>query len=364
MAENKDGQEKTEKATGKRLEDSRQEGKVAKSMEINSLLVFSVGILAVYFSKGHIGDKFLQLTNMMWGSLGSMELNLHILKMLAAKGFLFFLVTLAPLFIGILLAGIGATYGQIGFKLSSKALLPKFEKLDPIKGVKNLLFSSRSYVELIKSMLKLFIIGLFIYIVLKDTILASVQLVKFSVFEIISFMIDSLISFLWKVALVYAVLAVIDLVYQKYKFNKDMMMTKQEVKDESKDTEGNPEIKSQIKNKQFEMAKSRMMKDVPKADVVITNPTHFAVALQYQVGGSSAPKVVAKGADFIAQKIKEIARANDVPLHEDVFLARALYKACDVGDEIPENLYKAVAQILAHIFRLKNEKKQVLFNLR
>jgi len=171
-------------------------------------------------------------------------------------------------------------------------------------------------------------------------------------------MIDTTVKFLWKVALVYIAIAASDFAYQKFKHKKDLMMTKQEVKEEFKQQEGDPAVKGKIKQKQMIMAHRRMMKEVPKADVVITNPTHFAVALKYEMGKDSAPKVVAKGADLIAQKIKEIAKENDVPLHEDVYLARSLYKMCEIGDEVPEELFQAVAQILAYIYQLKNTYKK------
>lgn len=358
MAENKEGQEKTEQPTGKKLQDSREKGQVAKSMEINSVAVFSAGLLIIFFTKGFIGEKFFQLSTYIWGSLNNLELNISVLKILATQGLLFFLLTLSPIFIGLILTAFAATYGQVGFQISAKALKPKFDKLNPLSGVKNLFFSTKSFVEISKAVVKLSIVGLFVWVVLKDTVLESISLIKYSVPQIVAFMIDTLISFLWKVALVYFALGIVDFIYQKRKHVKDLMMTKQEVKDEYKQSEGDPQIKGQIKSKQIEMARSRMMKDVETADVVITNPTHYAVALKYEVGGSDAPKVVAKGADRVAQRIKKIAAEFGVPTHEDVFLARALYRVCEIGDIIPENLYKAVAQVLAYVYKVKNEKKK------
>ncbi|MCF8240177.1 MAG: flagellar biosynthesis protein FlhB [Melioribacteraceae bacterium] len=358
MAENQDGQEKTEQATGKKLQDSRDEGKAAKSMELNSVAVFTAGLLSLFFAKDFISSQLYSIGTMVFSSIHSLEINLNLLRMIALKGFLFFLMTTSPIFLGLIIAAFAATYGQIGFKISPKAMSPKFSKLDPIKGIKNLLFSSKSFIEIGKAALKLFIIAFFVYLVLADTVLESVELVKFSVSEILGYMISTLISFLWKVALVYLLFAFIDFIYQKRKHGKDLMMTKQEVKDENKQTEGDPQIKSEIKSKQFEMAKRRMMQEVPSADVIITNPTHYAVALKYEIGGKSAPVVVAKGVDLVAQKIKKIAIENNIPLHEDVQLARALFKVCDIGDTIPENLFKAVAQVLAFIYKLKKAKKK------
>jgi len=203
---------------------------------------------------------------------------------------------------------------------------------------------------------KVVVIGIFAYLILNDLIASSTKLIDLTVDEIVSFMINSGYSFLWKIALVFGIISVIDLVFQKKKFKKDMMMTKQEVKEEHKQTEGDPYIKSRIRKIQIQMAHSRMMKDVPTADVIITNPTHYAIALKYEMNKDSAPKVVAKGVDEIAVRIKEIALKNNIPQHEDRELARQLYKLCDVGDKIPAVFFQAVAQILAYVYQLKNNK--------
>jgi len=356
------GQEKTEQPTGKRLEESREKGQVGKSMEINSLAIFATGLLLLYMTKFYIGDNLSKLSITIFSSLDSIDINIQMLRLFAIKGISFFVLTLAPVFFGLVIIALAAGYGQVGFKITPKALAPKFSKLNPIKGIKNTLFSSRSIVELSKSIIKLVIIGLFTYYILSDAIMNSVGLVDYSINEIVLFMVETTIDFLWKVAIVFALLAGADFAYQKFKHKKDLMMTKEEVKEENKQTEGDPHVKSHIKGKQIAMARSRMMEEIPTADVVITNPTHFAVAIKYEMGNSSAPKVIAKGADLVAQRIKKLAAENDVPLHEDVQLARALYKNCEIGDEIPENLYKAVAQILAYIFQLKNKtgKKSIV----
>ena len=249
-------------------------------------------------------------------------------------------------------------YGQVGFKFTPKALSPKFDKLDPMKGLKNTFFSSRPFFESSKSIIKLAAIGGFTYIVLVDDIKRSIGLVQLTIPEITDFMLITSFSLLWKISIIFAVIASIDFAYQRYKHKDQLMMSHQEIKEEFKQTEGDPMIKSRIKGQQFAMARKRMMKDVPKADVVITNPTHYAVAIKYEMGAGKAPKVIAKGVDLIAQKIKLIAAENNIPIHEDIQLARALYKTCDIGDEIPENLYKAVAQILAYIFQMKRTKKK------
>ena len=355
MADNS-GQDKTEEATGKKLEDSRKKGQVAKSMEINSLAIFFSGFVLLYLFRNFVAGNIADFSKFIFGSLDILQLNLNLAKVYAWKGFLFFTVVMLPIIIGLILISFAAGYGQTGFKITPEAMEPKLSKINPIEGIKSKFFSAQAAVETIKSIFKLLVIGWLIYIILPDLMIKSVGLVDFTVGQILSFMIDTSFGFIWKISLVFSLIAMGDFAFQKHKFKKDQKMTKQEVKDEFKQTEGDPHVKSHIKGKQMEMAQKRMMQEIPKADVVITNPTHYAVALKYKMGGSSAPMVVAKGADLMAQKIKDIARENNVPIHEDVMVARALYAACEVGDEIPEKLFEAVAKILAYIYKLKNKK--------
>ncbi len=353
-----DGQEKTEQATSKRLNDTREKGQAPKSQELNSLAVFSTGLFLLFFTKGYLGEKLWSLSTSIFSSLDKLEISVDVLSIYAIKGIEFFMLTLFPVLLGIIIISLAVGYGQVGFRFTPKALQPKFSKLNPLKGFQNSFLSATPVVETLKSIAKLGAIGLFSYFILEDMVLDSIGLVNFTISEIVNYMIDNSINFLWRVSLLYAVIAFIDFAYQKHKHKKDLMMTKQEVKEEHKQTEGDPLVKSQIKGKQFEMSRKRMLDAVPKADVVVTNPTHFAVALKYEMGKTFAPKVVAKGQDYLAQKIKTVAKENNVPLYEDVQLARALYKACEVGQEIPETLFKAVAQILAYIFKLKKDKKK------
>ncbi len=355
MADNS-GQDKTEEATGKKLDDSRKKGQVAKSMEINSLAIFFSGFVLLYMFRGLIAGHIADLSKFIFGSLDTLQLNMNLVKIYAWKGFLSFTVTLFPMVIGLILVSFAAGYGQTGFKFTPEAMEPKLSKINPLEGIKSKFFSAQAAMETFKSIFKLTVIGWLIYIILPDLIIKSIGLVDFTVGQILSFMIDTSFGFIWKISLVFSLIAMGDFAFQKHKFKKDQKMTKQEVKDEFKQTEGDPLVKSHIKGKQMEMAQKRMMQEVPKADVVITNPTHFAVALKYKMGGSTAPVVVAKGADLMARKIKEIAKENGIPLHEDVMLARALYAACEVGEEIPSKLFEAVAKILAYIYKLKDKK--------
>jgi flagellar biosynthetic protein FlhB len=353
-----DGQEKSEQASGKKLGDARNKGQVAKSIEINSFAMFLAGVFLIAVTQNELGSHLSHFSTDMFARLDKLQISRDLISDYFWQWFLTFLTVMAPIFIGLVIVAFVANVAQVGFKFSTEALQPKFSKMNPFSNIKNLFFSSRSAVELGKSLFKLTIVGLFTYWVIQDLVVKALGLVDFTVQEIAGFMITAATSLIWKVSLIYALLAGSDFAFQKFKFKKDMMMTKQEVKEENKQSEGDPQVKGKIKSMQFAAARKRMMKDVPKADVVITNPTHVAIAIQYKPGQDTAPKVLAKGLDDVAQKIKQIARDNGIPLHEDVPLARALYKVCDIGDEIPENLFKAVAQILAYVFRIKNEKKK------
>jgi len=352
------GQEKTEQPTQRKLDEGRQEGQVAKSNEIVSFAVFTSGLFTIIIFKDYIGSNIAELTTNIFNSLGTLQLNVNIIQMYFIKSAIFLLATIMPVLLGILVISLSANIGQIGLRISPKALAPKMNKFNPISGIKRLFFSSHSFVELLKSLSKLIIVGGFTYYVLDDLISQSLGLSDFTVNEITSKMVDYGLNLDIKVAIVFAMLAVADFIFQKKKFTKEMMMTKQEVKEESRQTDGDPLVKGKIRSIQYQMARRRMMQDVPKADVVITNPTHYAIALKYEVGKDSAPKVLAKGVDEVAQRIKKIATEHNVPLYEDRQLARALYKLVDVGEFIPEKLFQAVAKILAYIFNLKKTKKK------
>lgn len=353
-----DGQEKTEQPTSKKLTDARKKGQVAKSMEINSLAVFGSGLIMIYLTRSFFGNRFFELANDTFSRLNSFKINQDMVQEYFIKWALFFFTITAPVLIAVFIFSFISNVAQIGFKLSPEVFKPKLNKFNFISNAKKILFSTHSLVETLKSILKLIVISIFTYYILSDLILKSMELVQLSVPETVSFMMDAAISLIWKIVLLFAVIAAADMIFQRYKFHKDMMMTKEEVKDELKQTEGDPLIKQRIRKEMLRISHKRMMKDVPTADVVITNPTHFAVALKYDMNKDGAPKVVAKGMDELAQRIKKIAVENNVPLHEDVQLARALYKACDVGDEIPVKLFKAVAQVLAYIYQMKKLRKR------
>ncbi len=353
-----EGQEKTEQATAKKLDDSRNKGHVAKSVELSSFAVFTSGLLMIFAAREFLGSQLEHLSKYIFSSLDVLTLNKAVVQLYFIKIALFFFITLAPVFGAIILMAFIANVGQIGFKFSTKALEFKLNKFNVAAGIKKVFFSAHSLTELTKSVMKLVLIGFFTYIVIKGMIIDSISLPDFSIPAIVDFMIDSAVGLLWKISLVFAALAFADFAYQRFKYKKDLMMTKQEVKEEFRQSEGDPQVKGKIKSLQFAAARKRMMKEIPTADVVITNPTHYAIALKYEPSKKTSPVVVAKGVDELAQRIKKIAVDNNVPLHEDRELARTLYKMCDVGEEIPETLYHAVAKVLAYIFGLKNKKKR------
>ena len=357
MAE-KDGQEKTEQPTQKKLQDARKDGQVAKSMEVNSFALFTFGLLLIIALQGMMGEYISKLSRHIFSHLSFLDINQRLLRDYISDGYIFYVLVLGPVFGGLVIIALAASFAQIGLKFSLKAIKPKFSKLNPAKGLKEKLFSSRTAVELVKTIAKLMLVGIFVYVILSALISQTTMLMDLAIVEIVDFLSDSAASFLIKIALAFAIIAAADFAFQKYKFKQDMMMTKQEIKEENKQSEGSPEIKSRIKKEQFQAARRRMMKELPEADVVITNPTHFAVALKYKMGSDGAPKVIAKGVDTLAFKIREIAEKHNIPIHEDPPLARALYKMCDIGDDIPEELFKAVAKILAFIFRKRNAKRK------
>ncbi len=356
MAES-DGQEKTEQPSSKKLDEGRDKGQVAKSMEINSLVIFTSGLMFLYFAKSMLGDNLSQLSIKIFNSLDVLNLNFETFQLYVKDGLWFMLFTVVPIFLGLFITAFVAAVSQVGFKMSLKAMAPKADKFNIINGIKRVFFSPTSFIEVLKSLLKLAVISGVVYFVMSDLLLKSINLIELSVSEITSFMIKSVFQLTWKIAIIYALFAATDFIYQKHSFKKQMMMTKQEVKEEVRQTEGDPFIKSRIRKIQHSISRSRMMQEVPKADVVITNPTHYAIALKYDLQKDSAPRVLAKGTDEVAKRIKEIAVENNIPLHEDRELARTLYKFCEVGDQIPEKLFKAVAQILAYVYQLRKSRK-------
>lgn len=347
--------EKTEDPTAKRIEKAREDGDVPRSRELATCTVLLAGGVGLYAMGGRLNQAML---SNMAGSLQFKREAAYDFTLLwnqVTSSILDLLIAFAPLALVLLIVIIGSPIMIGGWNFSEKAFTPRFGKLNPINGISNL-FSKNSLVELVKAVLKAALVGTVSYMVLShdfEMILAlSTQPLHSSIAQVDGILIK---GFLFIVAAL-VLIAAIDVPYQLWNYKNKLKMTKEEVKQESKESEGNPEIKARIRQQQREMARRRMMSQIPKADVVITNPTHYAVAIQYEENGFGAPRVVAKGADAIALKIREIASEHKVPTLESPKLARALFAHTELGDEIPQALYSAVAEILAYVFQLRSFK--------
>ena len=359
FAKDGEGGEKTEPATAKKLKDARDECKVAKSRELNSGFDLIVLFLCLKIFVSFVGGKFIDIFSYIYENMPDfVKINEGGLSVQAAAG-LIASVTLKSLIIMLPFMAFGfvvtllVSIVQVGWKVSTKPMKPELSKLNPLNGFKRI-FSKDSLFELVKSILKIVIIIYIAYTSIKDNANDLFALYDLGLNQAVALVGTLIINTGIKISIVYLVIGLADFIYQKHKFNEDMKMTKQEVKDEYKNTEGDPQIKGRQRRKMQEVSQKRMMQDVPKADVVITNPTHFAVALKYEAEVSSAPVVLAKGEDYLAQKIKEVARENKIEIVENKPLARMLYHNVDVGAEIPPELYQAVAEVLAAVYKAKN----------
>ena len=346
-------QEKTEQPTQKRLQEARNKGQVAQSKEVSSALILLTSICVFFFAGSWM---FWSLSGFMRGvfqNLGTFRL--HDISTVSAFLLEIFEQTfliLMPLMLAVFVMGIAANIFQIGFLFTSKPLVPNLSKLNPIAGMKKFV-SLKALVELVKSLFKIFAVGSIAFLTLKGELDIIPSLIHMSVAEILSFIGRVCFKMCFYVCVFLIILAVLDYVYQRWQHEKDMKMTKQEVKDESKQTEGDPAVKGRIRKAQIEIAQRRMMEDVPDADVIVTNPTSLAIALKFDAKEMIAPQVIAKGAGFIAERIKEIARENQIPIVENKPVAQTLFKLAKLGDFIPADLYRAIAEILAYVYKLK-----------
>lgn len=351
MAEQDSSQEKTEQPTPRRLEKAREEGQVPRSKELGTTLVLGLGAIGLLIFGPFVSDRVGRMALHSFSfdretafDTGMMSSYLMASAMDAAIALIPWLVlVVVAAFAGPLLVG--------GWLFSTKAITPKLDRINPLSGLKRM-FSMNSLVELIKAWAKVLVVGTVAWLVILFFFQDAMQIQ----FESLEAAIDHTVTIiLWSVValcLSTALIAVVDVPWQIYSFTKKMRMSMQEIKDEFKETEGKPEVKSKVRQLQREMANRRMMADVPEADVVITNPTHYSVALKYQAGSMAAPVLLAKGSDQVALKIREIAKEHNVPQMQAPPLARAIYAHTRVGDEIPEGLYVAVAQVLAYIYQM------------
>lgn len=348
-------QEKTERATPKKRQQAREEGNVARSVEINSAVVLFFGTLVLYVMSGWLMNRMRMGMVVIFREAPKITLNVEDFRNLAIIVIQFMAINIIPFAIALLLIGVAANVAQVGWLFSPKSLKPKFSKLNPIEGVKRF-FSVKSIVELFKGIIKIAIVGYFVYGIFKEDFESYQLLIHQNIASIVSALAGFSFKILIKTAAVFLLLAILDYTYQKYDYEKNLRMSKEDIKDEFKQAEGDPKVKGKLKSMQRQFLLNAMINELPDADVVVTNPVHLAVALKYDSEKMEAPKVVAKGARKIAERIKKIAREHNIPIVENVELARALYKTVDVGKEVPGNLYKAVAEVLSYVYRLKNKR--------
>ena len=353
------GGEKTEPATAKKLREAREDGKVAKSKELVSAIDLIVIFLVLKIFVSYMGNNFISVFEYIYSAIPDFVKNNA--AGLTSKNFMSFMDVVigisakiaAPFFLFGFVVTILVNVLQVGWKVTAKPMQPKFDKFNPVNGFKRI-FSKDSIFELIKSIIKIVLIVYVAYSSIKGEADNLFVLYDIPLMQAVILCGNIIINAGLRISLVYLVIGIADFIYQKHKFNEDMKMTKQEVKDEYKNTEGNPEIKGRQRQRMREASQRRMMQDVPKADVVITNPTHLAVAIKYDAETAKAPVVLAKGEDYLAMKIREAAKEHNIEIVENKPLARMLYANVDIGQEIPPELYQAVAEVLAMVYNLKN----------
>ena len=354
-----EGGEKTEDPTSKKLSDARKEGKVAKSKEV----VNGISLLGFFFSlrvfTSFAGVRIEEVFAWIYAIIPDVAtmkggLNIQSFTIIFREILLKMLIILLPFFaIGFAVSFLGDLI-QVGWQPTLKPLEPKLSKFNPISGFKRI-FSKQSIVNLLFAIAKIFLICYIAYTSIRDQANNLFILYDINLRQALSLIFKIIVDTGFKISIVYIVLGLVDYIYQRWKFKEDMKMTKQEVKDEFKNTEGDPQIKGQQRRRMMESSQRRMMQNVPQADVVITNPTHISVAILYDNTKDDAPRVIAKGEDYLAKRIKDVAKENNVPIVENRPLARALYATVDVDEAIPPELYQAVAEILAVVYTERNK---------
>lgn len=353
-----DSSEKTEKATPKKREKAREEGQVLQSKEMTSAIVLLCMFITLRVFGSYIYEGILEVFKVFFTQSPKVE-DLYSIKGtigIYLQVVIAFLKIILPIFAVALLTGLAMGYAQVGFLFTTKTLQFKLSRINPLSGFKRI-FSIRSLTELVKSIFKIVVVGLIGFLYLKGEVANILKTMDMDVVSIAAYIGVTATNVAIRMCIAILALGILDFGYQWWEYEKNLKMSKQEVKEEHKQSEGNPEVKSKIKQKQRQMSMMRMMQDISEADVVITNPTHFAVAIKYDIKISDAPMVLAKGQNYIALRIKEKAKENGVEIVENKLLARTLFKTVEVGEKIPPDLYQAVAEVLAFVYGLKNSKK-------
>ena len=349
--------EKTEEATPKKKRDARKEGQVVKSKEVGLVLTLITVILMINLLGSEVGFRLSEIVKTYIGGAGTILVNEDTLFSLQASITVSVLSLVLMVIVPVMIVGITANVLQTRFLFTTKPLEPKLSKLNPIQGFKRI-FSMKTIVTLVKDILIVIVVGYVLYSIISSSLEELIKLGFIPVDSILLYFQDLIVKIFTNIAVILVVVAILDYGFEFYKHNKDLKMSKQDIKDEMKQSEGDPMIKSKRRQIQREMAMNRMMQDVPDATVVVTNPTHIAVALKYEKGQMSAPMLVAKGGDNVAVKIKEIAKEHDVPVIENKTLARLVFKEVEIGHEISSDMYQAVAEVLAMVLKLKKKKRK------
>ncbi|MFP6647593.1 MAG: flagellar biosynthesis protein FlhB [Candidatus Latescibacterota bacterium] len=354
-------QEKTEQATPKRKEEAREKGQVARSTELSSVAILATGLLALWglggFMRGRLeGVMFHSFVGIFDVELDALSIQSHLQRwMLDFAGLLW------PLILFLLISAIAVNVAQVGMLFTVQPLQPKADRISPMSGIKRI-FSAKGLVELAKGLFKVGIVAYVVYLTMQSEKSSMANMLDMDVAQIFSLSADMVLTLGFRLVLLLLLLAILDYSFQRFDYEKNLRMTRQEVKQELKQQEGDPLIRSRIRSIQREMSQRRMMDDVGSANVVVTNPTHVAVALRYDPVTMPAPVVLAKGQRLMAQKIKDLARDAKVPLVENKPLARALFKAVQVGDQIPDELFRATAEVLAFVFQLKQRRAEGVYS--
>ena len=349
--------EKTEQATPRRREEVRKKGQVAKSVDLNSSIVLLAAMLSLYFLMPSLMGMLVKTTRLYLENSTSMTVDAEMIPALMIKIVLQVSAFFVPFMLIIFSAALVSNVAQVGFNLSGYPLVPRFEKLSPIAGFKRM-FSARSFAELLKSLFKVGLVSGIAYFTIRAEFDKLLSLMNVDVWGAWVFFGKVCFTLGMRVAIAFLALGLIDYGFQRYQFEQDIKMTKEEVRQEMKDFEGDPQIRARIKRVRREMAISRMRTEVPKAHVVVTNPTSLAVALRYEAENMNAPSVVAKGARLMADRIREVAAANNVPIVENPPLAQMLHKSVEIGAPIPERLYRAVAEVLAYVYQIDRRSQE------
>lgn len=343
--------EKTEKPTPRRLEDALKRGQFARSAEVQTVFVLLGGLLALKFAGADLWQQLGNVQTSILGHLHEVPLTVSAMQGYAVQGAMMFAACAGPILIGTVAGGLVAGGIQNRFQTASEALEPKWDRLNPVEGFKRV-FSVRSLVPTSVSLLKLAVVAALTYSQVKTLLADPIFYTPVGVGRFGQFIAAAAFGITWRVVMCLAVIAALDYGYQFWRTNRDLMMTKEEVKEEMKNSEGNPQMKARQRRRRAAKTQRQMLAEVPKADVIVTNPTHFAIALRYDRKTMKAPKIVAKGTRLNALRIREIATQNQVPIIENKPLARMMFKYGKVGGEIPAQLYAAVAEILAYVYRV------------